>query len=70
MIRFKYKKARQDVGVAAFIASLLFLSMTLCSCFKKPVFIKVDSVKIGTVKDSILEANIDFKVYKEREPSF
>ena len=63
MIRFKYKKARQDVGVAAFIASLLFLSMTLCSCFKKPVFIKVDSVKIGTVKDSILEANIDFKVY-------
>ena len=45
------------------ILSIMLLSMLLCSCFKKPVFINVSSVQIGAVKDSILEANIDFKVY-------
>jgi LEA14-like dessication related protein len=50
-------------GRLAFMVSLLILSMLLCSCLKKPVFIKVDFVRIGAVKDSILEANIDFKVY-------
>jgi LEA14-like dessication related protein len=48
---------------AVYILSILLLSMLLCSCFKKPVFININSVKIGAVKDSILEANIDFKVY-------
>jgi LEA14-like dessication related protein len=47
----------------AHILLMLLLSMLLCSCFKKPVFINVNSVQIGAVKDSILEANIDFKVY-------
>lgn len=50
-------------GRGVYILSMSLVSMLLCSCFKKPVFINIDSVKIGEVKDSILQANIDFKVY-------
>ncbi|MBS1521824.1 MAG: LEA type 2 family protein [Bacteroidetes bacterium] len=63
MTRDKNKIAMRGAGRPVFILSMLFLSMLFCSCFKKPVFININSVKIGAVKDSILEANIDFKVY-------
>ena len=63
MMGFKYKIKRIGAGRLGFFLSLLVLSTMLTSCFKKPVFIKIDTVKIGAVKDSILEANINFKVY-------
>ena len=63
MTRDKNKIAMRGAGRMGYIISIMLLSMLLCSCFKKPVFINLNSVKIGAVKDSMLEANIDFKVY-------
>lgn len=45
-----------------FCAMLLY-SLLMASCAKKPVFINVESVKIGSLKDSILQTYINFKVY-------
>jgi len=45
-----------------FCAMLLY-SLLMVSCAKKPVFINVESVKIGSLKDSILQMYINFKVY-------
>lgn len=43
--------------------AMLSYSLLMSSCAKKPVFISVESVKIGSLKDSILQTYIDFKVY-------
>ena len=47
----------------SFFCLLPALSFILNSCIKKPVFINIDSVKIGPLRDSIIETTINFKVY-------
>ena len=42
---------------------LLVCTIPLASCMKKPILVSIDSVKVGALKDSVIETTANFKVY-------
>lgn len=63
MINQSHKAPATASPKAAFIYMAAVVCFTMASCVKKPVFIDIDSVKVGQLHDSLLDMQINFKVY-------
>ncbi len=63
MMTQTYRPAKFDIKRLTSFCAMAMLCFAISSCMKRPVFIKVESVKIGSLKDSVLQTFVNFKVY-------